>query len=578
MRTKIYGDGIRVRAIAGTYTVLFAFDADKQSRKNLLGFAINRRNPGYETGRWLKGLKVFPSVVPNPPPSQRYDTRIHPIQSFLWGDYTAQPGKEYEYIVRPLYGTPDELTYGDDIKFKVKTEKEEAGPGDAHGVWFNRGAIASQFYAETFKNAKPPEDYDPVNKQTKWLSRGLLEACLKFINDTPKGEALRVAAYEFSYPPLLEALKEAIDRGVDVMIVYEAGKKSGRPDAEETDATKTAKKAIAAAKLPKANLIKRTKRKKIPHNKFIVRISKAGKPLSVWTGSTNFTPSGFLGQTNVGHWINDPDVAEQFLIYWDLLAENPPAEKLIPALEELTPEPKDVLGASSITCLFSPRKTRNMLDWYAARITDAESAVMFTGGFGVSEYLAPAFAENKNALRFIMLEKPATKKTQELLGDDRGMIVVYGNVLGENYVAGKNGELTSRREIPGFELTQWFYKEELFRKFGNIFFVHTKILLIDPLSDEPMVFTGSANFSDDSLRNNDENMVLIRGNTRVADIYLTEYDRILRHFYFRDIAAEQIESDGPNPAKFLKEKAEDWVGPYFKGGFKDKRRQLFFPG
>ena len=68
-------------------------------------------------------------------------------------------------------------------------------------------------------------------------------------------------------------------------------------------------------------------------------------------------------------------------------------------------------------------------------------------------------------------------------------------------------------------LTKWFLEEEHYRKFGNIFFIHTKILMIDPLSNDPLIFTGSANFSDASLRYNDENMMLIRGDTRVADIY-----------------------------------------------------------
>ena len=82
--------------------------------------------------------------------------------------------------------------------------------------------------------------------------------------------------------------------------------------------------------------------------------------------------------------------------------------------------------------------------------------------------------------------------------------------------------------------------EELFRpkNDGFVFFIHTKFLLIDPLSDDPLVCSGSANFSPPSLMANDENMLLIRGDTRVADIYMTEFDRIFRHFYFRDIAAE----------------------------------------
>ena len=45
----------------------------------------------------------------------------------------------------------------------------------------------------------------------------LLEACLKFIDDTPKGDALRVAAYEFTYAPVIEALKRAIDRKVELL-------------------------------------------------------------------------------------------------------------------------------------------------------------------------------------------------------------------------------------------------------------------------------------------------------------------------------------------------------------------------
>jgi hypothetical protein len=89
MRTEIFGDGIRTRAIAGTYTVLFAFDADDDSRKNLLGFAIRRQDPEQHEDYWLKGLKVFPSVVPKPKKGARYSTLEQPVQSFLWGDYTA---------------------------------------------------------------------------------------------------------------------------------------------------------------------------------------------------------------------------------------------------------------------------------------------------------------------------------------------------------------------------------------------------------------------------------------------------------------------------------------------------------
>ena len=46
--------------------------------------------------------------------------------------------------------------------------------------------------------------------------------------------------------------------------------------------------------------------------------------------------------------------------------------------------------------------------------------------------------------------------------------------------------------------------------------MHTKCALIDPLGDDPVVITGSANFSDASTKNNDENMLVIRGDAAVA--------------------------------------------------------------
>lgn len=57
-------------------------------------------------------------------------------------------------------------------------------------------------------------------------------------------------------------------------------------------------------------------------------------------------------------------------------------------------------------------------------------------------------------------------------------------------------------------------------------------MLVDPLSDNPIVIAGSANFSDASTIQNDENMVIIRQNKRVADIYFGEFMRLFSHFSF----------------------------------------------
>ena len=81
-------------------------------------------------------------------------------------------------------------------------------------------------------------------------------------------------------------------------------------------------------------------------------------------------------------------------------------------------------------------------------------------------------------------------------------------------------------------------------------FIHTKIIMIDPLAPAPVTLTGSANYSDNSTTDNEENTVVIRGDgtaagdaaaRRVADVYLTEYQRLFMHFVFRDWAAKDAD-------------------------------------
>lgn len=578
---KPKGD-FKVKAISGTRVVLMALDCAEPRRNGLMGFAFKREVVGAGGGpQWLPSFKVFKSIVPDPKtardpedPSKpmRFSTRDHPIQSFLWGDYSAQPDTLYRFTIVPMYGVPGALDPKPGLKFEIRTEKElDRG----HGIWFNRGAIASQAFAAEFGNRAPTEAQanNPKAKETAWLSRGLLEACLRFIDVTPAGDALRVTAYEFTYKPVLDALKDALDRGVDVRIVYHDT--TGAPGA----GMGANEKAIAASGLPKKKggkqvLFPRTKTK-IPHNKFIVRLEGGTRPVMVWTGSTNFTPSGFLGQTNVGHLVEDEATARQFLDYWTLLKKDPDLDAARARAMKLTPDPPALPPAKAIVRFFSPRTRADQLKWYGGRVTDAAGGVMFTAAFGVTKALIAPLARDRDFLRFILMEKPPSKAIKAALTKDRDVILGYGAVLGEMYEF-KNGVPVARKKIKEFELDKWLLVEDHFRHDGFVFFVHTKFLLVDPLSDDPLVCSGSANFSPASLLANDENMLLIRGDTRVADIYLTEFDRIFRHFYFRDVANE-IEAKGGQAKGVFLDETSGWTDSNFKpGAFKTRRREMFF--
>ena len=320
MRSPVVESGsFRVRAIAGTQVVLLCFDVAAAARTGLLGFSIQRK-VGETSARWLRGKKVFASIEPNPPPEAQHSTWDYPVQSMLWADYTAKPGTEYTFAIHPVYGPVGKLDHRTPIELTIRTEDEW---GTDHSVFFNRGAIASQGFAAKFGSQAPENPDDPADPTTQWLSHGLLEACLHYIGAAQPGEALRVAAYEFTYGPIIKALKAAIARGVDVKVVHEAGSEKVKGVIKPTSATSEAAAALEQWQFPADRLIKRTHRENIPHNKFIVHLDSAGQPVSVWTGSTNFTASGFLGQANVGHVVHLPAVADTYLQYWTDLSSDP---------------------------------------------------------------------------------------------------------------------------------------------------------------------------------------------------------------------------------------------------------------
>src|SRR6185295_5806706 len=182
--TAVSSRGFAAKAFSGTHTVTIALNCPEERRSGLLGFAFQREVAGAPGApKWLRSQKVFKSVVPDPAaardeqPPRRFYTNEFPVQSFLWGDYAASPGITYRFRIQPMYGQPGALVTDpdDELKIEITTEKEWAD-GEVHGVWFNRGAIASQKFAEEFGNKPPTNINDPTDPEVKWLSRGLLEA------------------------------------------------------------------------------------------------------------------------------------------------------------------------------------------------------------------------------------------------------------------------------------------------------------------------------------------------------------------------------------------------------------------
>ena len=116
-------------------------------------------------------------------------------------------------------------------------------------------------------------------------------------------------------------------------------------------------------------------------------------------------------------------------------------------------------------------------------------------------------------------------------------------------------------------------KERLTGLNKHVPYIHTKYMLIDPFGSDPIVITGSANFSDASTRDNDENMLVIRGDKSVADIYVTEYFRLWNHYAFREWATKNAGNPNLRP-QFLAPN-DSWRDKYYSDSEQSRQRKLF---
>jgi phosphatidylserine/phosphatidylglycerophosphate/cardiolipin synthase-like enzyme len=545
MRAQDTSGGLTVRATAGNNVVLLGLDLARAKVEGLLGFGVERTDHTEGEQYWLPNQLGFPGADTT---GLRTDT--NPLQTFRWGDYTTKPDHDYTYRVVALTGSPDRLTPVDEVEVQIRTEGHQL---DDHTIIFNRGAAASQQYAQRFGN-RPPRDV-PRHEAYRWLSRGLEESLLAFIGQARDHTwTLRGALYQFTYPPVLDALRIAAGHGADLRLIVDASPEKGSPREPNVAA-------ITAAGLD-SYVVRREHSTAIAHNKFIVAVHH-DTPVAVWTGSTNITEGGIFGHSNLGHAVADPTTAAAYLDFWQQLVTDPPTAALRPWVATHPPVPTQP-PPSGTGQLFSPRTgSADLLDWYASLIRGASQSVFLTAAFGVTERLRAVFLEDRDPLRYVLLDNAR---------GNIDLIIRDGD---------PDNQVSVGAAIPRGGFSTWEQESTLGLN-NHARFIHTKYLLLDPLTDDPTVITGSANFSPASVSANDENMLLIRGNTAVADVYLTEFMRLFTHYEFR-YALTKSHTPTARPltgqavtARHTLATDDTWAHRWYQpGSARDKERRLF---
>lgn len=585
-------NGYIVYAVSGTNTVSFAIDFSGAVTKGLLGFSVERLDKKTGERKYADGFKVFKGEVTNPDENTVVSTYTHPVQSFVWDDFACYDGREYEYFFYPVKGTPKELDQSaKPIILNINTEA--AFSNEEHDVFFNRGVASSQAYHRKFFNMPPDKITNPDMKKAalNWLSRQLDDAILKFIGQAKKGDTLLGCFYEFHYEPVVKAFKDAIVRGVNVKLIIDA-KENEKTDKKGklsvsfprvANLETISKVGIPSAKYAGIVYKREANKNAIQHNKFIVFLeaSKGNKATEVWTGSTNISMGGVHGQTNVGHWIREKKAADKYKQYWELLSKDPGGHEgddaatvktknaeLKKAVEKLQPNInfeswEDI--PMGITPVFSPRSGEDILESYVKMMDAAQDLSCVTLAFGINDLFKDYLEDNTDGdnISFMLLEKEdkANKKSKKpfrYIGSKQNVYKSWGSYIKDDLY--KWAKETSTR---GMKLNV------------HVAYIHSKFLLVDPLGNDPVVVTGSANFSVASTNTNDENMVIIRGNKRVADIYFTEFNRLFNHYYFRTVYNKTKENNRNDDDKLFLSPNDNWLENYTEGKLRYKRVEMF---
>jgi phosphatidylserine/phosphatidylglycerophosphate/cardiolipin synthase-like enzyme len=87
--------------------------------------------------------------------------------------------------------------------------------------------------------------------------------------------------------------------------------------------------------------------------------------------------------------------------------------------------------------------------------------------------------------------------------------------------------------------------------------------VIDPNGDNPIVITGSHNFSAAASGKNDENMVIIRGDKELAKAYAVNVQSVYDHYNFRAVA-KTMQEEGKNVIDVMKD-PKSWQKAWFQG-------------
>ncbi|MEA2439362.1 MAG: hypothetical protein QOH76_786 [Thermoleophilaceae bacterium] len=537
------------------------------------GFALERRDEDDKVtvaNTWLG----FEDEVADPgttKPSTEW-----PIQRFLWADLEAETGDTWSYRVVPMIGPADDL-HRDTDRATDWTDPVTVSPSDKHGMsaFFNRGIVSSQWLARRLDddpNVTPNQALTDIIHTPGDPTRGFLygelgKALLRLLHHVRDSDkTLYACLFELEDPELIEELKQL---GPRARVILANGTHKKKDDYDENGpAREELKKA-------RVKVIDRMLKSGLSHNKFAVVCDANGKnPERVWTGSTNWAPTGLCTQANNGLLIESDRIAEVFLTQWCRIkdAKNGFTKEL--RAQNSTAAHHKVNGLE-VTAWFAP--VTGHVDLAAARelINAAKDGILFL-----------MFHPGDKDVLLNYIADRGTEGTDVYNPD----LYIHGVI---NQKAGVRLLKRGQKDPENMEILlpdnvekafgPW--QQELAKLSPGGVNIHSKVIAIDPFGENPVVMTGSHNLGHAASEHNDDNLVIIRGSHSLAAAYAVNINGIYTQYRWRYMRQQSEKKQARSTRRFARptetgkrawsglEDDDSWQDGHFEGS---RLRELEF--
>jgi len=531
----------------GDHTCLVWLPSDEKPIEDCRGYTIKRllkvdaSKPSQES--YLHGFVGFSD-------DDKLDPKAlwkFPLQRFMWWDYNVTLDNVVQYSIVPVCGPDkDHLQLKPESGSALTPPMTITGQASAHiSAYFNKGIVSAQWVSRVLATLGEKPNLNnlisTVNNPLRNALSGLLRPQLLKLLDWVKrnnGEVY-AALYELNDPELIQKL-EALGQKCHLIL----GNGAFKPPANDENAK------VRAQLHGKVDLHNRLVSKgHFAHNKFVVACDSTGSPQQVLSGSTNWTVTGLCTQANNSIIVDDPELGAYFINEWNALkaaGNNYPPQ----LMQENSTSKSFSIDDGSIVQWFAPTGAGQDLDYARQLINNAEQGILFLffnpGVFepddkpeswtllqnilvrhqdGTPNYNPALYIHGVVNQEIAGLTTEDTQKPNKRLALDptnAAPVKLYGS--------GKTAPLAVPYESMVPKAIKDTFHDFVSEVMNQGVHVHSKVIVIDPFGKNPVVMTGSHNMGHKASTANDDNLMIVEGNSPLAASYAANIIAIYQNY------------------------------------------------